>query len=47
MSEGLKAGDTIKCADADEAIDIMQELAKRGIETDFLYKKKRCRRVMA
>ena len=32
----LRAGDTIKCHDADEAINLMQELAKEGIETDFI-----------
>ena len=39
MTEGLKVGDTIECADADEVINIMQELTKHGIETDFLYQK--------
>ena len=35
----LKVGDTIKCADAEDIISTMQELAKCGIETDFLYEK--------
>ena len=33
----LKVGDTIKCRDADDMIKYMTELAKEGIETDFLY----------
>lgn len=32
-----KVGDTIKCADKDDCIKTMNELAKEGIETDFLY----------
>ena len=35
--DNLNVGDTIKCHDADEAISLMQELAKEGIETDFIY----------
>lgn len=35
----LNVGDTIKCADADDCINTMSELAKEGIETDFLYEK--------
>ena len=35
----LKVGDTIKCADAEDMISTMQELAKCDIETDFLYEK--------
>lgn len=35
----LKIGDTIKCSDADDMIDTMNELVKSGVETDFLYKK--------
>lgn len=35
----ISVGDTIECLDADDAIDSMTELAKLGIETDFLYKK--------
>ena len=33
----LKVGDTIKCANADDMIDVMKDLAKHGIETDFLH----------
>lgn len=32
----LKKGDTIKCADADDCVRTMTELAVCGIETDFL-----------
>lgn len=35
----LKAGDTIKCRDADDAIRMSEELLKAGIYTDFLYYK--------
>lgn len=35
----LKIGDTIKCSDADDAIETMQELEKSGIDTDFIYEK--------
>lgn len=35
----LKIGDTIKCASKDDAVDTMQNLAKEGIDTDFLYEK--------
>lgn len=35
----LKIGDTIKCASKDDAVDTMQNLAKEGIGTDFLYEK--------
>ncbi|WP_379691361.1 hypothetical protein [Mediterraneibacter gnavus] len=35
----LKKGDTIKCADADDCVRTMTELAVCGIETDFLYEK--------
>ena len=35
----LKVGDTIKCHDKDDCVDYMTELAKCGIETDFLYEK--------
>lgn len=37
----LKPCDTIKCSDADDCINIMIELAKEGVETDFLYGKDR------
>ena len=35
----LKFGDTIKCHDKDEAVNLMIELAKEDIDTDFLYEK--------
>lgn len=35
----LKKGDTIQCADADDAINTMTELSRKGIETDSLYEK--------
>ena len=35
----LKVGDTIKCHDKDEAVNLMIELAKEDIDTDFLYEK--------
>lgn len=35
----LKAGDTIKCRDADDAIRTSEELLKAGNYTDFLYYK--------
>jgi len=35
----LNVGDTIKCADRDDAVNTMMELAENGIETDFLYEK--------
>lgn len=35
----LNKGDTIKCADKDDCIKMMQKLLKEGIETDFLYEK--------
>ena len=38
-SDDLKKGDTIQCADADDAINTMKELAKNGVQTDFLYEK--------
>ena len=36
---GLRAGDTIKCHDNNDAIETMQELSKYGIDTDFIYEK--------
>ena len=33
----LKVGDTIKCSTKEEMVDLMQELAKDGVETDFMY----------
>ena len=35
----LHKGDTIKCHDADDMIKTMRDLAKCGIETDFMYEK--------
>ena len=35
----LKVGDTIKCADKEDCVNVMVNLAKEGIETDFLYEK--------
>lgn len=35
----MKVGDTIECHDAAEMIDFMYELARAGIETDFMYEK--------
>lgn len=35
----LKIGDTIKCSTKEEMVDLMQELEKENIETDFLYEK--------
>ena len=37
MENDLKVGDTIKCSDADEMVEIMTDLAKYGIITDFRY----------
>lgn len=37
----MRVGDTIKCNDADDLIKTMTELAKEGIETDFVYEKDR------
>lgn len=35
----LKVGDTIKCHDKVEMVEVMQELAKEDIFTVFLYEK--------
>ena len=35
----MKKGDTIKCHDPDEMIDMMHELIRNGIESDFMYEK--------
>lgn len=35
----LRKGDTIKCADAEDCVRTMNELASCCIETDFLYEK--------
>lgn len=35
----LSVGDTIKCSNKTEALDIMYALEKEGYYTDFLYEK--------
>ena len=35
----MNVGDTIKCHDAEEMVDLMYQLNREGIETDFLYEK--------
>ena len=35
----LKVGDAIKCADKEDCVNTMVNLATEGIETDFLYEK--------
>ena len=35
----LKVGDTIKCHDKEEMVDLMMELEKENITTDFMYEK--------
>lgn len=35
----LKVGDTIKCHNADEMVDVMTALAQEDIQTDFIYHK--------
>lgn len=35
----LQVGDTIKCHDKDEMVELMQELEKEDIHTDFMYEK--------
>ena len=35
----MNVGDTIKCKDADEMVDLMYELNRECIETDFMYEK--------
>lgn len=37
MEGKLKNGDIIKCHDADEMIELMTELARQNVETDFMY----------
>lgn len=32
-------GDTIQCGDTDDVVKTMKDLAKDGVETDFLYEK--------
>lgn len=36
----IKTGDTIKCSDADDLVEIMTELKMEGYTTDFLYEVK-------
>lgn len=36
----LKEGDVIECRDTDDCIDTMKELARVGIETEFMYEYK-------
>ena len=35
----LKVGDTIQCHDKEEMVDLMTELEKENITTDFMYEK--------
>ena len=35
----LKVGDTIKCHDKEEMVNLMTELEKEHITTDFMYEK--------
>lgn len=35
----LKVGYTIKCADKEDCVNAMVNLATEGIETDFMYEK--------
>lgn len=35
----LQVGDTIKCHDKEEMVDLMTELEKENITTDFMYEK--------
>lgn len=35
----MKKGDTIKCHDKEELVEVMCELEKEGYRTDFLYEK--------
>lgn len=35
----LKVGDTIKCHDKEDMVDLMTELAKENITTEFMYEK--------
>lgn len=39
MRKLLKVGDAIKCADKEDCVNAMVNLAKVGIETDFLHEK--------
>lgn len=35
----FKVGDTIKCVDLHECVDMMMSLSMKGIQTDFVYEK--------
>ena len=35
----MNVGDTIKCKDPEEMVNLMYELNREGIETDFMYEK--------
>lgn len=35
----MKVGDTIKCYDADDAVEVMTSLETYDIHTDFMYEK--------
>lgn len=35
----LQIGDTIQCANPADMVNTMTELAKEGVDTDFLYEK--------
>ena len=39
MEKKLKIGDTIQCADVDDLIDTMTELAQNGVITDWTFEK--------
>lgn len=39
MNNLLKVGDTILCFYKDDSVNTMTELAKKNIETDFMYEK--------
>ena len=35
--QSLKVGDTIRCQDANDELNVMEELAKSGIDADFAF----------
>ena len=35
----LQVGDTIRCTDSDDMVEIMHKLSSDGVYTDFLYEK--------
>lgn len=39
MNKRLEVGDTIRCVDADELLEMNGIMEKRGYEVDFLYEK--------